>query len=57
MRFTPLIGEHFEFEATTIEIEDSGGPIKGEHLRFNEKGVIEYQTAFYVVRVEVNFTQ
>jgi hypothetical protein len=56
MRYDPKIGEPIELEAATIEIEESSGPVKGEHVRYDEKGGIEYLTTYYLVRVRVTFT-
>jgi hypothetical protein len=56
MRYHPRIGESLEVEATTIEIEDELR-LKGEHVRYNDKGEIAYLTRYYAIKIKVSYSQ
>ncbi len=51
MSYVPRIGEIIELEAATIEVDENESLIKGEHIRYDEKGGIQYRTVYYLVRV------
>lgn len=55
MPYEPKLGEPVEIESISVEIEEEDGMLKGEHVRYDQKGVLRYRTTYYVVIVNVLF--
>ena len=56
MRYDPKIGDLMALEAISVEIEESNGRTTGEFVKYDEKGATTYSTTYYLVTVQVTFT-
>jgi hypothetical protein len=57
MRYETRLGESFDLETSTVEVEETSSPVWVEHIRYEGEAVVEFRFGCYSAHMNLRVIQ